>query len=540
MPAPLIDSPFLLPILAFAALPIAWLALGQRRCARLAQQIALCATLLSIVFFATITLHYAVLPAYLDHLEPSVAAIGFAALHNGQSLFHAYGLAATYNLPYGPALYLLNALPVALLGPSIFSSKLAGIAALIAACSLLVLTLQKHGAPGRYACVSLLALLAIAMACDDAAYWNRPEPFLLLCVSFAIYSLAAPSRYTQYWFALACALAIDLKPHALLYFLPLLWPLYRLGGAKKLALSLALIPVLALLPYLLPQISLGNYIEVLKLTAHHPLIPAVLWDNLIFLGTLITPPIVMACVRLRSRHPASKQDWVYIATLAVAGLATALIGAKAGAGKHHLLPFAPLVLLIVARHWSALSTVRFGPILQVGLLTLVALNVASSIGIQLSVLDYLQHTQQQQISAARELEELIKRQEVDGMEMGYGSAGDYSATFARPLLVFAGQPYRMDAPALMDMQYAGTEMPPAWLHGLSQCQPRRWLLPHGKDYRFHMANYYAGTPPDFKGRKLMPLAYPLFSEPFRLAFQANYVKIRQGVVFDVYQCRNPN
>jgi len=225
-----------------------------------------------------------------------------------------------------------------------------------------------------------------------------------------------------------------------------------------------------------------------------------------------------------------------LAILVIAGLIAALIGAKPGAGKHHLLPFSLIVLYMVHKQWHTLRPARFGKVVQTGLVALIALTVASSIGIQLSILDYMQRTLQQQLPAAQEIADILRADATISMEIGYAAPGEYPTTFVRPLLVFAGQQYRMDAAALMDMQYYGVDLQKLWSGNFARCQPKRWLIPSTKNEIFNMTNYYGGTPADFSGQLSMPLNHPLFSDAFRNDFRNHYIKIKSGRIFDIYEC----
>lgn len=512
-----------------------WYALAETRGALLLRLAALVTTVFCLGFFTYAAIRYLTLPFYLDHLEPSVAAIGYASLHNGQALFHSSVTPSLYNLPYGPALYLLNMLPISLFGPGIVVSKIAGVSALFVTCTLLWLTLKKQGASNQYATVSVLALLGLVMTTDNEAYWNRPEPFLLLCAALGLYA-TADTRYPRpFWLVFAIALAADLKPHALLYFTSYIFSAYRSLGTKKSIIYAAMTILLAALPFLLPQISLINYIEVLRKTAQHTFVPAILWDNLLFLAVLFGPLVVISLIRWSLSRPLPRTERLNLLIMLLAGLVVAVIGAKAGAGKHHLWPFSLFILASAHTHWIFLAEIRFGRCLRAGLLTMVGLGAANGMGVQYGMFEYLQRSLQQQLVAKEELIEMIQLADGRSMEMGYGSTVDYQTTFVRPLLVYTGQPYHLDAAALMDMKFYGIDIMKVWNSNFKECKPKLWIIPHNQSTAFMMSNWYIAGPSDVGDDQTV--SQSLFSDEFRNKFNDRHIKIREGKIFDLYQCR---
>ena len=100
------------------------------------------------LYLATVVL-YVAMPAYFDHVEPSVAAVSWVVMQ-GQQAYPDQASAGMYGLPYGPMLFLGNGLTMLLLGPSIITSKVAGAVATVASLFALVLAARRaNGSSGR-------------------------------------------------------------------------------------------------------------------------------------------------------------------------------------------------------------------------------------------------------------------------------------------------------------------------------------------------------------------------------------------------------
>jgi hypothetical protein len=119
--------------------------------------------------------------------------------------------------------------------------------------------------------------------------------------------------------------------------------------------------------------------------------------------------------------------------------------------------------------------------------------------------------------AVTEVKQMVLRS--DGpVAIGYGPA--YRLSFLRPLPVFMGQPYQIDAVALMDLRASGESTPPGLLSSVADCRIRTWLIPRG------------GEPFDL--RSAYDSRVPVFGSDFIDTFKASYRRTEQGTYFDVW------
>jgi hypothetical protein len=105
--------------------------------------------------------------------------------------------------------------------------------------------------------------------------------------------------------------------------------------------------------------------------------------------------------------------------------------------------------------------------------------------------------------------------------MGYG--GKYALTYYRPVLVFSGNPYLIDAVFEMDAALLGMKMPPKTLEILASCQTKIWLIPKG-DVPFKLNTFYDGV-------------RETFSDELKSTFLATYELREQTRYYDLWFCK---
>ena len=95
-------------------------------------------------------------------------------------------------------------------------------------------------------------------------------------------------------------------------------------------------------PFLHPAVSLSQYLTNLEIAAEHGLRLDLFIQNIIFLALIMTPGIAIYFLKrpmLLHEFPLS------IPVLITSGIIVAAVGAKNGAGVHHMLPLVPAVTM---------------------------------------------------------------------------------------------------------------------------------------------------------------------------------------------------
>ena len=126
-------------------------------------------------------------------------------------------------------------------------------------------------------------------------------------------------------------------------------------------------------------------------------------------------------------------------------------------------------------------------------------------------------------SAVRtDLDEITATYSGRNIYMGYGDGSRYVTTFVRDQLAYDGNPYLVDASAMMDFQFSGLEIPAATIDAMLSDEGDVWLIPAGQE-PFTIVNWYYRKQ---NGR--------LFDETFRQAFMDNFRRVQSTSNFDVY------
>ena len=123
----------------------------------------------------------------------------------------------------------------------------------------------------------------------------------------------------------------------------------------------------------------------------------------------------------------------------------------------------------------------------------------------------------------------MRQHPAEKIEMGYGEqlGKTNELTYFRPVLVFAGNPLTLDAPALTDMELGKLAVPQSTIAYLQSCQTQIWLIPKG-EHPFTLPSLYDDAD-SFPRRDI-------FGDRLRAAFLARYQKRESSAYFDLWSC----
>jgi hypothetical protein len=281
------------------------------------------------------------------------------------------------------------------------------------------------------------------------------------------------------------------------------------------------------LPFLSPAVSLSNYIAWLQSASDHGLSIGLFIQNTLFVLFACIPILLFLLWEKRVEGAVSILAGHKLVTFAsiVAVLLILVAASKPGSGPHHFLPFLPVLAFLTAgtveevthagsRRWTAY--VFWGPVAAVLIAATLKAGFAFYYGVRVV---------NSQFAANKLIDEVasISAKYPDrNVYMGYGNGSRYTRTFVRNYLTYAGYPYFIDAPALMDFQLSGIEIPQATIDRMLADNNAVWLIPAG-DEPFTILNWYFRFNEGF-----------LFSDAFRDAFSRAFRKQDSATYFDVY------
>ena len=479
---------------------------------------------------------------YLEHVEPNIASVSFVLLR-GAPLYHDLASTQRYAFPYGPMAYLPYALALRMMGANVLSLKLVVLLANLCLLGLLWRFYRRLLDPAGALLVTTAVVAFFLLY--DYLFQVRGDVLVILSVALGLYAvLCASGSRAALLLALACGLSFDIKFTAPFYFAPLFVLLIRRQGWRPAGLAAAGALVFAVVPFFLPGISVLRYLEWLHQTSRQPLGRGEFVRELKILPILFSP-LVLLLWQLAERGRSYLRTYLYENRffIMVSGgclAAIAVSASKIGAGPHHFMPFYPTIAYACADVYSkirdaAVVTSVGARATIVPLLWLwVAIVFVTQFGISFApTAETLLQSRSQASAVTSDLEGAMRSHPGKSIEMGYGGWNSrYKLTYFRPALVFAGNPFTIDAVALGDMQLSGIiAIPDSTLEYLKQCKTQIWLIPKD-DAPFSMLNVYS-----LMDSHLFP-ERPVFSDKFRLIFFQQYRKQPSTKYFDIWECES--
>ena len=165
--------------------------------------------------------------SYLDHAEPFVVIDSWRLAQGGQLFLPITSEEYTVTA-YGPLIYIIHASYMMVAGATISVSKIPSAWAAFAAVVVLgVFILRRHGV--QRLPFGIFIAITFLMIAGFMSFWTRPDPYLILLVAIALCStsfdqkLGYSSWVAPVVIAVCAGLAFNLKIHAPLYFVPLVF-----------------------------------------------------------------------------------------------------------------------------------------------------------------------------------------------------------------------------------------------------------------------------------------------------------------------------
>lgn len=486
--------------------------------------------------FITADAFYCLSSAFWDHNEPGVGIQSWL-FWRGDAVYQSLSTQQRYSGPYGPYTYIAVGLCQGVIGPGVFATKfLPCLAAAVAIGLFSILLRRRTSAWIALIFTSLLAALSLRLG--PFAFWSRPEPFLLLCVTAGLIAATRKGSVNTVLLGISLGIAIDLKINAICYFLPVLALALETGfNWRELAKAAVIAVIAAMLPFIVfPQISLSNYLGILEVIGKRGFGLLEFYLSLEWLFTLFVP---VGFGRLfhwlasaeRPGRTAGDQKW-FLAAVVIAAVALLLSASKLGAGPHHFLPLIPIVLLFAAEQLEKCRGFRWqsGMVAETGSAFCFSWLVSCglvALGSAYSVSAVAIRQESEAAASIRDLRRFVDEHPSYTWLGGAPLNGVPVETSYHLQLVFKGMPPGLHPPAQMDFQLAGN--PETDLTKLEKeiedgsHRPIAWVVPKGS------------LP--FGMKTAFDQSRPLFSEKFQREFAERYPKGGSSQFFDFYLAR---
>ena len=485
---------------------------------------------IAIASYVLIVIFYISSPAVFDHGEIMVPAWSWM-FATGHPLYDKIDDASRYSTIYGPDGTIFFAWAMQLLGPSMFSCKLAAGLAGMGSCLLAFAAYAKKFDIRRALLgTGLVCLLYLAFAFQS--FMTKGDPFLFFFAALALWAVFATGPITAgILLALAMGVEVNLKLHAPLYILPVLVLYWRQHGLNRAVLACAGAGLVALLPFLHPQVSFFDWLDGVRLEGGVGLGLSETMANVQWFGFLWLPfpTLFFICYQ---RNPAAftnafRKHRPFLITLFVAMLLTGFVGSKGASGPAHFAPFLPLLVyafcLFLSRDiFSGKTEATFsGQAAQACLAAFAAVAIFLAAHQQYRFLTAMNTLNQNTEVVDADVTAIIKAFPGKTICMGYGSNQTFFLSQQLLPLLFAGNPLYFEFSAMQAFHEKGLSSKGREV--ISKKLADIWLIPHG-DQPFTVRSFYQPYP-------------PLFDDDFRASFAANYKLVGSSHFFDIYQSK---
>jgi len=318
-------------------------------------------------------------------------------------------------------------------------------------------------------------------------------------------------------------LAVGIKIHAALYFIPLgIFVLVRAPDAKA-AILYAVIGATGFTGCIVAAFAadpcevmrFGRYIAVIS---RHGLEPRLLFLNLLS-GLALTAPYIIALWQRRASLARDRRTLLTAVSALLSVSLVIVVGAKPGSGPHHLMPLIPVLLFLTMTLNDAIESTDT-------LLILIVAMIAAALAPLKQTVDFLRLEIKgigDTITAQREAVDLVTR--YPGAQFGPTDSEHYATLKNRVVAALSGAKLTFDLAAWMDLDFAGirpSDDPADFSPG-----PRVWILPRDgapfSMYSFY--NYYNYA------------TVPLFSTAFQNDFHSRCQQIDVRRTFAAWFCK---
>lgn len=473
--------------------------------------------------FVTTAVMYLLWEGFGEQGQVNFAAVSHL-LYQGYPLYVDSDFPARYSLQHGPLTFIITGGIMQLFGANFVTAKLSGI--LATAGALFVSWKWFEKIVGKQVAFLLVGLEIWMLFHWNYIYFIRPDSMLLLCTTVSLFILTTQTRpfVLLAGIAIPLAMAINLKIHGFLYFIPILVLSYPDVPRKILFSAIGISGIIAFSPYLLPGISIRDYWLVLTYSLEHGVrfanfIPKVAASLAIFLL-----PISFAYWKGLRLKPLLHRHKCELSSFLAVLFVVSLIASKDGSGTNHLMPFIPMFfyfymqVILEYRKEYVIPTQKnefnlFSNRYGIWLLVVTIIVTIGGFSTQKRLWNHIRVNDNR--AAIQDIQQIQEAYPSQRIEIGYGKAASYNRW--RDIIVvpvFNGNPLYLEYIALSDMHKAGVPIPQSTLKSLAAGEITIWLIPKG-DAPFSMDNV-------------------LFDSNFKKMFFANYKLSKSTSFFDIW------
>lgn len=484
--------------------------------------------LIGIILILLTSFAYLTWTGFGEQGEVQFASVS-AMLYQGYPLYTELDAAGRYSLQHGPIVYLVAGAVMKLFGASYLTAKFVGAVAPILA--LIISWFWFAKLTTKRNAFLLLGLQSWILLHWHHIFFIRPDSLMLLTMatSMAIVTTTKKKWLLILGLAIPMGIMVNLKIHGIIYFLPVVALVYRQLTWKHRWNIIGITLLVAISPFILPGISLTNYLIWVTQSVHHgfsfknfiPKIAMILEFSIILfsIGNIYG-------FNFRTFYK-KHEDMFWVLSGAI--IITSIIGSKSGSGTNHIMPFVPIFVYLTIMLLNVTQTKgmalpqttrsKFVRGMSYALLTaMILVTLIGGVSREMSFLKIIYEDNHDSVIILSELRSIEKQYEGNKIALGYGENSYIKYRNFLPYLVFSGNPLLVEVVAIMDMKAAKIPIPPATIKAIEDGMIPVWLIP-------------AGEKPFAMGYKD---GEPMFDESFRQSFLHYYQVVEKTPHFDIW------
>jgi hypothetical protein len=446
--------------------------------------------------------------------EANILSISAAGIHGLPMYNPPASPDSTYSLMYGPFTFLLYRLALIAGGVDHFWIMRASVViANVGLCLALYFLLRRFVSSS--ASIALLAFpLSILLQHCEISLGIRSDIWIVLFTTLAIIcSLSETELPAVLFVGLLSGVIVGMKISAGPAILFPLLLLYRRFGIRSIINSSLVATAMTLLPFVLPDISLRNYISWLLFMRTESISPPNLMINIAFALFLISPCLMLEIFIVRSSTGFRRR--LPELTLILVCIFLALLTSKGGSDPHYFWHIVPSITVYLA---LTLRDMGKSPIGE-RLIPLYYIAVSCTLFACVNLPRAWQQVRNSLMPPGVMVAKQAINQYLDlyrhhsSIQMGYGSGdGDYP-TQLRYILVYRGEPYTIEGnTGRFETQLL--PFPTNVLNRMESCKNDVWLVPHSQK----------------------PFDVWVLPDSLRTTFLRNYHIDRSGPIYDAWLC----
>ena len=454
---------------------------------------------------------------YFDHIEPSVASIGWFFEYN-KEIYSGYDDPERYALGYGPLVYLANYTFLKIFGPSIFSSKITAFVSLVLTFIVSFFSIKKVTKNNilSFFLIGFMAMIFMTNAVVPIGVRNDSLSYLIISISIFLCS-KKNSMFVTILFGFLFFFQFNLKPHFMLSLLPPIF-FYLQKEKNKFFINFINISFVSILLSIFlwsyfSNLSIKNYIFIINEIANNGFFINRFIDNFLFSLIWIIPILFF----LLSYKKVNLDEKIFSIFIIIITVIYAYLGSRRGGGIPIFFSLLPCVIFLFGKILNKQKINNLKVFNFLFILTILTIFLHSSTKGIAKKINYLEENDL--FNEKQEIYRIIQNYKTHTISMGFGSSHKgYLLSYLRPLLSYHKKNFIIDPPHLVET-IDNFKISDTTLASIKSCQIEYIILPKNE-------NAYG----------IKPWTIEIFDKQFIDSFYSKFERVDTFDYFEIWKC----